>query len=216
MTARGDYFPLRVNLRVPNMESSADVRFGGLGKVHLPPPIALNTAGILATTSIAAAGNTGTFAAAYSDSVMGKFGRNVSATCDGAATSTVTITGKDYLGQPMVEVITLAGAATIQGKKAFKQVSNVAWGLTASRNITVGWGDVLGLPYKLLSKNIELRSKAVLTSGTFVVGVDTQTTSSADPRGTYAPASATDGVAYFDLDCMWDDTNLHGAAHVIV
>lgn len=217
MTAKGDYFPPRVNLRVPNMAYAADVVAGGFGKIKIPAMVALDADGIIAAQSIAAAGNTSTFATTYASSKMGKFGRNVTVVASGTAVTTVTVTGRDYLGQKMVEVLTLNGATPVLGVKAFKHITNVAWALTAARTIDVGWGNVLGLPYKLLDVYTELVSDAETSdAGTFVKGVDTaQTATSTDPRGTYSlhANNVNDGTKYYELVGLWDDNNLHGVAH---
>ena len=116
MSALGSYYPAGVNVYVPSMQYAADVDTNWHVPVNLSPLVALATAdtdGILAAQSIAAAVDTTTFAAAFAkqntdESLMGRFGRNVTVVASGAATSNVTVYGYDYLGQPMAESFTLA------------------------------------------------------------------------------------------------------------
>jgi hypothetical protein len=64
---------------------------------------------------------------------------------------TLTITGIDLDGNPITEIITPDGGVTIQGAKAFKQVTSIVgagWvqnGATPD-TIVIGFGDVQGLP----------------------------------------------------------------------
>lgn len=214
MTAKGEFFPRRTKQYVPNMQYAADVRKGGTGKIRIPALAAALATGILSATSIAVAGVATAFATTLTDAAMGKFGRNVTVVASGAATSAVTVHGFDYLGQPMTEVFALNGTTPVLGKKAFKWIVRIAFDATAATTINVGWGTVLGLPYKLLSNQVELVSNAVPGSaGTVVAGSNSaQTATSADARGTYTPHSSVvpDGVRYYDLQALFDDSNLHG------
>lgn len=219
MTAKGTYFPRRINMHVPNMQYAADVRFGGLGTIVIPAPVAADTDGIVDGQSIASAGEVTTLNTLYSDEAMAKFGRNVTVVASGAATSTVTVHGRDYLGQPMLETLTLNGTTAVAGKKAFKTIDKVVYAATAATTIDVGWGNVLGLPYKTQKIISELVNKEVPdNAGTVVDGAATGHTASAtsdDPRGTYAPHSSfvPNGSREYELTFMHDNENLHGDAH---
>lgn len=217
MTAKGDFFPARVNMWFANCKYAADVENGGIGKIELPALVAADTNGILSAQSIAAAVDTSTFADTYSDSVMGKFGRNVTVVASGAATSKVQVYGTDYLGQPIKEELTLNGTSAVAGKKAFKRIERVTAGTTAGTTIDLGWGNVFGLPYKLLDVYTEMVDGAETSdAGTFVKGSDTaQTATSTDPRGTWAPHAnnAPDGTKTYQLVGLFDDGNLLGVAH---
>lgn len=214
MTAKGEFFPRRTNQYVPNMQYAADVRKGGTGKIRIPAMPALDADGILAAEDIAVAGSTTTFAATLTVAAMAKFGRNVTAVASGAATSTVTVHGHDYVGQPMTEVLTLNGTTPVLGKKAFKFIDKIEYGATAATTINVGWGNVLGLPYKLLKAYTELVDNVVATSaGTFVAGNNSAGTgTSADSRGTLAVHTnhAPDGSRYYDVEALFDESNLLG------
>ena len=206
----------RINNRVEACCYAADVGVDGLTTVDIPAPPAALATGILNAQSIAAAG-TSSPVVGFSPSVMGRYGRNVTVVASGAATSNVTVYGFDYLGQAMKESFTLTGATPVVGKKMFADIVSVAYGLTAGTTINVGYGAVLGVPYKVLGTQItnELTSDVTPTAGALVAGVSPQTLTSGDPRGTYTPNLAPDGVRSYRFSCAVDRNNLHGAAHVI-
>lgn len=217
MTAKGSFFPRRTNQYVPNMQYAADVRKGGNGKIKIPALAAAAAAGILSAQSIAIAGNTSAFLIAFTEAQMGRFGRNVTVAASGAATSKVTVHGMDYLGQPMSEELTLAGAAAVAGKKTFRWIDRVDFGATAGTTINLGYGDVLGLPYKLIDNYTEIVDGVEATdAGTIVAGSKAaQSATSAEPRGTYKPHTnnVPNGARVYELYGLFDDTNLHGNAH---
>jgi len=206
----------RINNRVEACCYAADVGVDGLTTVDIPAPVAALATGILNAQSIAAAG-TSSPVVGFNPNVMGRYGRNVTVVASGAATSNVTVYGYDYLGQAMKESFTLTGATPVVGKKMFADIVNVAYGLTAGTTINVGYGAVLGVPYKVLGTQItnELISDVTPTAGALVAGVTTQTLTSGDPRGTYTPNLAPDGVRSYRFSCAVDRSNLHGSAHVI-
>jgi hypothetical protein len=54
------------------------------------------------------------------------------------ATSAVTVRGRDYLNQKLSEQLTLNGATPVVGKKAFKVIEKIDFGLTAGTTVNVG------------------------------------------------------------------------------
>lgn len=183
----------RYNNFVPSCGYAADVIHGAAYQVDFLTPIAAAAAGILNATSIAAAVDTTVF---VSDTADAPFGRNVTVVASGAATSNVTVYGKDYLGQGMSESFTLNGAVAVVGKKAFKWIDRITAGITAATTINVGFGGILGLPYRMSNVMEETANGVEAAVGTFVAGVltDPQTTTSGDPRGTYTPSTALNGA----------------------
>lgn len=94
--------------------------------------------------------------------------RGVCAVSTGAATTVLTITGKDVYNQTMVENITLNGTTTVNGNKAFKTISAITVSAATTNPVTVGTTDKLGLPVYLPSiGNIvaEIRNGAPVTGG---------------------------------------------------
>lgn len=219
MTALGSFFPKRVNMWFSGAKYAADVGVTGVGKIYIPALAALDADGILAATSIAAAVDTTTFAATYleTDAVMGKFGRNLTVVASGVATSAVTVYGYDYLGQPMMETFTLNGTTPVLGLKAFRRVTRVTATVTAATTINVGWGNKLGLPYKLQDVYTILKSNAEpADADTVVIGsVATQSATSADPRGTIGlhANNVTNGTNDYTVIGLWDVDNLYGVQH---
>lgn len=63
----------------------------------------------------------------------------------------VTIKGTNYNGEIITETLALNGATVVEGAKAFKTVTEIDLPIeTASGNtVSVGFGEKLGLPYKL-------------------------------------------------------------------
>ena len=102
--------------------------------------------------------------------------RNVTLVGSSGANHVVTVTGKDEYGQPMSENLTANGATTVNGKKAFKEITkvNVAAG-AAGDTIDLGWGDVLGLPVRIERAGDiveELEDGAAATAGTLTAKPD--------------------------------------------
>lgn len=222
MTARtADFLPQKINQFVPSMSYAADAVMEGPFRAQLGAPDALDLNGIVAAQDMTAAGNLTSFASAYSSSVMGKYGRCVTITASGAGVKVVTITGRDYLGQPMIEDITLNGGTPVGGQKAFKYIEKVAWLDQNGIDLDVGWNDILGLPYKaeaLLHEFVDETGAGFVVApnaGTFAAGDETTVTATTnDPRGTYLPITEIpDGTRIYDLMLAVDRTELHGVAH---
>lgn len=182
----------RYNSYVPACAYAADVIHGAAYEVDFLTPIAAAAAGILSAQSIAAAVDTTTF---VSDTADAPFGRNITVVASGAATSNVTVYGKDYLGQPMTESFTLNGAVSVVGRKAFKWVDRITAGITAGTTINVGFGARLGLPYRMSAITAEIGNGASAAVGTFTGPdlTDPATATTLDPRGLYTPTTALNG-----------------------
>lgn len=230
MSAKGDFYPRRINDHVPAMSYAADVRAAdGIGTVDIPAPAAANGSAIAAALAANAVIGVEMFSTGpYL--IDAKFGRNVVLTASGATGSSAVyrVRGRDYLGQPMYEDITVAnadGTTPKVGAKAFKWVESIkAVGVTAANAVTlaVGTGTVLGLPYKIMKLLSELVSKAVPgNAGTVVAGLATgtaQTGTTADTKGTYAPHSSVvpDGTRAYKITGIFDRDNLYGDAQSYV
>jgi len=110
-----------------------------------------------------------------------------------------TVSGYDYYGQAMSEVITVTVAGTaVTGKKAFYQVSSVTIAGSATA-VVVGTSDVLGLPVRVFNvsyvASVKSNNTLAQDAGTFVAAdTATATTTTGDVRGTYTPATASDGI----------------------
>lgn len=207
-----------VNYFVENMQLHSHVGSDGYAKVELGTPVAAAAAGIIAAASVATTAAVTPNVGSYNRDVMGKYGRNVVVALSGAGTPTITVRGRDYLGQPVREDIVAAGATPVAGKKAFKYVDSVTPSVgVAATTISVGFGDVFGLPFaadQLVQEAVN--NQATANAGTFTASVKTaQTATTGDPRGTYAPAgaNAANGVRSYSLVTRCDKTMLHGVRH---
>jgi hypothetical protein len=118
-------------------------------------------------------------------------------------TAVLTVTGTDADGNTIVE--SSASGTSLAGKKAFKTITDVSTSVDIT-GLTVGHGDVLGLPIFVESPADvvgEIEDGAAATAGTVVGGVTTAATATTgDVRGTYDPNSACDGSAVFELDVL--------------
>ena len=154
------HYPRTISQYVPVMEFAADV-VDGVHIASLGAPAADDADGILddasatnSATSFTSADWATTFdgSATSVTTTAGKidatYGRCLIAQGTAGSDHVVTITGRDYLGQIMVENMTLSGTLLIYGNKAFKYVDTVAVAAgAASDTFDLGWTDKLGLPY---------------------------------------------------------------------
>lgn len=113
----------------------------------------------------------------------------------------VTVSGYDVYGQAMSEVIQTGTtqSTTVNGKKAFYQISGVNVANTVGGTLAVGTTDILGSPVRITDAGYVARAgwAGVLAedAGTFTAAVTTTaTTTSGDVRGTYVPSSAPNGT----------------------
>jgi hypothetical protein len=113
----------------------------------------------------------------------------------------VTVTGYDYYGQPMSEVIATGTvqSTTVPGKKAFYQIVSASISGALGATIGIGTTDVLGIPVRVFNAGyitaVKYNATLAADAGTFVAAdTATATTTSGDVRGTYTPSGATDGI----------------------
>jgi hypothetical protein len=68
----------------------------------------------------------------------------------------IVINGTNELDEAISETIAANGANAVDGSKAFKTVTKVTVPArtTAGDNISIGYNDVLGLPYKLVTNTV--------------------------------------------------------------
>lgn len=206
MKRTAKYTPRRLNRYVPAMGYSADIIHGAPHEVRFGPMAAAAADNILNGAVYAAAATVTTFLQDNTDPINSSyteefplgpgFGRCLQFVASAANTSTVTVKGRDYLGQPMLETITLNGTTPVIGTKAFKWIDSIA--TSAAATINVGTTDKLGLPYCMNNVVSEMLDGArVATLGTLVAPsyTDPATATTTDPRGTYDPQSTLTGAA---------------------
>ena len=189
--------------------SPMDLGIGPLGRVYIWDviPQAAVTNNIAASQTAAGAGAVTLTAGTSARSVVRNDGttaiqldlpRAIKVNCSTTARA-FTINGYDYYGQAMSEVITVATAATaVTGKKAFYQVTSATIAGSATA-VVIGTSDVLGLPFRVFNvayvTSVKSNSTLAQDAGTFVAAdMATATSGTGDVRGTYAPATASDGT----------------------
>lgn len=191
--------------------SQMDLGVGPLGRVYIwdTVPVTLNSANVVASQTATGAQNLSLLATSLlggryvqradnTNVVQLDVPRALVVNCSTTARA-FTITGYDVYGQLMTEVITVVSAGTpVNGKKAFFQISNVAIAGSATA-CTVGTTDILGCPVRVTDFGYIMRigynNTLADAAGTFVnADQATATTTTGDVRGTYTPASATDGI----------------------
>lgn len=217
-----DNFVEGFNYYVPAMQAAAGLGQSLRQRFSFEAPQAASAAGVLSAQSIATAGETVVFAGTYNVNVLGPYGRNMTVVASGAATSNVTIIGRDYLGQPMRESFTLNGTTPVVGVKCFRYIDKVTFGATAATTINVGWGTAFGLPYKTRAVEREYADQVVAAAGTLTAPVltDPQTATTGDPRGRYVPTTTPNGAIVIEIDAIFDLSlnaagrgGMHGIQH---
>lgn len=142
--------------------------------------------------------------------------RNLIFTSAGDATGvTFVVSSKDVYGNVVSETVTGANAGVAAGKKAhFSNIVITNSGALAS-TVSIGVGNVLGLPAFLPSAGHilkELQDDAIPTAGTTVGGDQAfPSATTGDVRGTYVPNSAPDGTKAYGLLCALPDPGYLGA-----
>jgi hypothetical protein len=190
-----------------------DLGVGPLGRIYVwdTVPQALVANNIAATQTPAAAGAITLTAGTSVKSVVTLNGtvlqldvpRAVSVTTGAGSPTTrnFTVSGYDYYGQAMSEVIASSGTAStaVNGKKAFYQISGITVSGGTVVAITIGTTDILGIPVRVTDAGYIARAGYNNTlaedAGTFAAAATaTATTTTGDVRGTYVPSAATDGI----------------------
>lgn len=117
------------------------------------------------------------------------------------ANRTITISGFDYYGQPMSEDIATGTvqSTTKTGKKAFYIVTSITTTGAVGGTVAVGTTDILGFPVRVFNvaylASVKSNNTLAQDTGTFVAAdTATATTTTGDVRGTYTPATASDGI----------------------
>ena len=186
-----------------------DLGIGPIGRVYVWDviPQAATTNNIALSQTASGAGAVTLTAGTSTKSVVRQDGttviqldlpRAVKVNCSTTARA-FTVSGYDYYGQAMSELITVATAGTaVTGKKAFFQVSSATIAGSATA-VLIGTSDVLGLPVRVFNvayvASVKSNSTLAQDAGTFVAAdTATATTGTGDVRGTYAPATASDGT----------------------
>lgn len=104
----------------------------------------------------------------------------------------VTVVGEDYLGNAMVEEITLNNANAVSGKKAFKRIFDV-FVASAGAAVKLSTTAKIGLPFQTVGLLKAIKNGTNDTTATVTAFSHEQTATSADPRGTVSLAHCVNG-----------------------
>lgn len=137
------------------------------------------------------------------------FGEVISLVTGVGETSVVTITGKDYLGQKMVEKITLNGTTAVSGKKAFKVIEAIETAAAVGEDVDLVTTCVVGLQFTAVSKDFIVKNGAADATASVTAGAFTQNATSADPRGVLSIAHASTDD---EIDCVYNTTDYVNAS----
>lgn len=192
--------------------SPMDLGVGPVGRIYVwdTVPLTKGAANIAAASAYTAAitltAGTGVTSVVRSDGVTAlqlDVPRAVSVTI-GAGTITdrnVTVTGYDYYGQKMSEVIATGTtqSTTVNGKKAFFQIISATVSGAVGATISLGTADIFGSPVRFTNRGYLARvgwdnTLAENAATATVADTATATTTTGDVRGTVAPSSAADGA----------------------
>jgi hypothetical protein len=189
--------------------SPMDLGVGPVGRVYIWDviPQAAVTNNIAASQAPSGAGSLTLTAGTSAKSVVRNDGttviqldlpRAIKVNCSTTARA-FTVSGYDYYGQAMTETITVATAGTaVTGLKAFFQISGVTIAGSATAAV-VGTSDKLGLPVRVFNvayvTSVKSNNTLAQDAGTFVAADKaTASATTGDVRGTYTPATASDGT----------------------
>lgn len=198
------------------MASAFRGTFGQIFKVDFGAPLVASTTAIAATLASTVT-TVQTLATPFVLDVPRALQMTSSSGSD--TTQIVTARGFDEYGVAMSENFAINGTGVISGKKAFKTVVSYQSTVAFVGNISIGFLNILGLPYYLPAQtgtgigNIikESQDGATPTAGTAVGGVLTlATATTGDVRGTILPNVTPDGTKVYSVYMFVADPSFLG------
>lgn len=196
-------------------QSQRGMSLAVLTRLELIDPIAGDVDGFITAAGTGAAGAVGDIAldgALVTDGVgLNEHARNVElvSTNAGDGSQVLTITGRDAVGNLLVEALTLNGTTPVPSASAFSAITSVNLDVVLAGNLTFGTSVTLGniefgLEGQLVNAYDVLHAfdgAGAAEGGTFTVAdqTDPPTAVTGDTRGTYNPGNAPDGSADYIL-----------------
>lgn len=192
--------------------SPMELGVGPMGRVFIydAVPLTLQVAGLAASqnpgsgASFTLAAGTGVTARTRADGTVEyvlDVPRSVTIKATGANTATYTITGYDVYGQRMSQTLAAPSTSTVTSTKMFKTIVSVtnANATAGTNGLEVGYSDLIGLPYRLLSRDYVVGSNfnataVALSAYTVADQTSPATTATTDVRGYITLPSAADGT----------------------
>ena len=120
--------------------------------LYAQAPAAVSDTAVLASTPLTAGAQTITTGITNPDVVRNVVVKGAIA----ASAGNVTVTGTDYAGNSLTEIIALSGTTAVAGAKAFATVTGIDLPVSAGAGdgVSVGVGSKLGLPYTLARNTV--------------------------------------------------------------
>lgn len=192
--------------------SDMTVGVGPVGRVHIfdAVPLVLQVAGLATSanpgiggsfTLAAGTGVTASLQANGTTRYVLDVPRSVTVKATGANTATYTVSGFDQYGQAMSQTLAAPSTSTVSTTKAFKSVVSVtnANATAGTNGLEVGYGDSIGLPFRVTSRDYIVGSNfnataIALSAYTVADATSPATTTTTDVRGMVALPSAADGT----------------------
>lgn len=214
--AHFDTWNSNVNMYVANCQFSADIDFmTGEFRCDFGAPVATSTNGVVAAGNMTGAGVFNAFVADYKSKLC-PWGRQLAFSAGAATTNVISVLGRDYLGQPIRENITLNSATPVNSVKIYKSLDSLTFTGATATPFSIGWTDVLGVPYRTIAVQNWFESGVNATAGTLVAGASAtvaQTVSSADPRGSVDFNTASNGTMTCSIVGIADVSQIYGIKH---
>jgi hypothetical protein len=221
--SHADYNP-PVNSYVPVMSYAADIMEGAVYIAKFGAPLTASNTNLCNTATILTSTTTfvrSQFASSTAYLATARFGSSLQfVSAASTASSVVTIYGRDYLGQPIIESLTITSNVAVTTIKCYKTIDKLVFASNAG-TITAGWGRELGLPYKTTYVIREVADGVDAAAGTLTAPVltDPATASTGEPRGRYKSTTTPDGSKQLSVVAIADNSHngtnggLHGIAH---
>lgn len=133
-----------------------------------------------------------------------RFGEAISLVSEATNTDVITVVGYDYLGQRMVEEITLTSATEVAGKKAFKAIVAIKGTAAQAKKVSLKTNGKMGLAFAAVSKDFVVKNGVADSTAAITAGAFTQTATSADPRGLLSIAHASTNDV---IECVYNTTD---------
>lgn len=155
-----DYFPPRINRYVSGMKYDANVDINGLTRIYFGALTNASATGI-STGIVMVNGSAVTQNYGPTEGIIGgsgaPFGRNLQFVASSTNTRAITVEGVDYLGQSIVETVTLTSATIVYSKKAYYKVNKLTFASASdTTTVNVGYSNRFGVPYALAKGLAEL------------------------------------------------------------
>lgn len=154
------YYPPRINRYHNDMRYSGNVDLTGRSRIYLG---ALTNASATGLSSAIQMVNGSAVVQSYgvTQGIIGgvgaPFGRTLQFVASSTNTRAVTVEGVDYLGQSIVETVTLTSGTIVYSKKAYYKVNKLTFASASdTTTVNVGYANRFGLPFAMVKGEAEI------------------------------------------------------------